>query len=65
MPDEQLRLLSYLRACGVREIEVHSLIAHGDSVIDTVFGVQAPLNLVIHDYSWFCPRISLTAGNNR
>ena len=64
MPDEQASLLSYLRACRVGEIEVHSLIGHGDSVIDLILGVEAPVNLVIHDYSWFCPRISLTNGNH-
>ena len=65
MPDEQASLLSYLRACRVGEIEVHSLIGHGDSVIDLILGVEVPVNLVIHDYSWFCPRISLTGGNHR
>ena len=58
-------MLSYLRACRVGEIEVHSLIGHSDSVIDLILGVQAPVDLVIHDYSWFCPRISLTNGNHR
>ena len=52
---------------GVRvsEIEVHSLIGHSDSVLDLIFDLRAPVDLVIHDYSWFCPRISLTAGDHR
>ena len=65
MPDERLQLLSCLRTCGVREIEVHSLIAHCNSVLDTAVDLQAPLDVVIHDYSWFCPRITLTAGDHR
>ena len=65
MPDERSQLLSCLRACGVREIEVHSLIGHYDSVLDTVIDLQVPLDVVIHDYSWFCPRITLTAGDHR
>ena len=65
MPDEQASLLSALRACGVRDIEVHSLIGHSDSVVDLILGLRAPVDLVIHDYSWFCPRISLTDGNYR
>ena len=65
MPDEQASLLSCLRACGVREIEVHSLIGHSDSVMDLILDLRVPVDLVIHDYSWFCPRISLTDGNHR
>ncbi len=65
MPDERDCLLSYLQACRVREIEVHSLIGHGDSVIDLLFGLAAPLHLIIHDYSWFCPRITLVSGDHR
>ena len=65
MPDERLQLLSCLRTCGVREIEVHSLIAHCNSVLDTAVDLQAPLDVVIHDYSLFCPRITLTAGDHR
>ena len=36
MPDEQASLLSAIRACGVREIDVHSLIGHSDSVVDLI-----------------------------
>ena len=61
----ELTLLKCLQACGVSEIEVHSLIGHGDSVIELILSLRAPLHLVIHDYSWFCPRISLTAGDHR
>jgi GT2 family glycosyltransferase len=65
LPDEQASLLSCLQGCGVSEIEVHSLIGHGDSVVDLILALGAPVNLVIHDYSWFCPRISLTRGDHR
>ncbi len=65
LPDEQAYLIACLKACNVGEIEVHSLIGHGDAVIDLVLGLRAPLHLVIHDYSWFCPRVSLTTGDHR
>ena len=47
------------------QIEVHSLIGHADTVIDLILGLRVPLHVMIHDYSWFCPRISLTAGDHR
>jgi GT2 family glycosyltransferase len=65
MPDEQASLLSALRAWRVRGIEVHSLIGHSDSVVDLILDLRVPVDLVIHDYSLFCPRISLTDGNYR
>ena len=58
-------MLKCLQTCRVSEIEVHSLIGHGDSVIELILSLRAPLHLLIHDYSWFCPRISLTAGDHR
>ena len=65
LPDERDFLLSCLRACGVRTIEVHSLVGHSDSVLGTILDLEAPVDLVIHDYSWFCPRITLTTGAHR
>jgi GT2 family glycosyltransferase/glycosyltransferase involved in cell wall biosynthesis len=65
MPDEQASLLSCLQEYGVGEIEVHSLIGHSDSVVDLILALRAPVDLRIHDYSWFCPRISLTGGDHR
>jgi GT2 family glycosyltransferase/glycosyltransferase involved in cell wall biosynthesis len=65
LPNEQHLLLSCLRACGVQVTEVHSLVGHSECVLDIVRDLQAPLDLVIHDYSWFCPRITLTTGDHR
>jgi glycosyltransferase involved in cell wall biosynthesis len=58
-------LTSCLKACGLREIEVHSLTGHDSSVVDLILDLQIPLDIVIHDYSWFCPRITLTTGDHR
>jgi GT2 family glycosyltransferase/glycosyltransferase involved in cell wall biosynthesis len=65
LPADRSHLKSCLEACNVGEIEVHSLIGHDDTVIDLILGLRLPLHLVIHDYSWFCARISLTAGDYR
>jgi GT2 family glycosyltransferase/glycosyltransferase involved in cell wall biosynthesis len=65
MPDERAELLACLRACRVSEIEVHSLIGHGGSVAQLIVDLQVPFHVVVHDYSWFCPRVSLMGGNDR
>ena len=46
-------------------IAVHSLIGHDDSLIDLLREQPAPLEVAIHDYAWFCPRITLTAVGHR
>jgi GT2 family glycosyltransferase/glycosyltransferase involved in cell wall biosynthesis len=65
MPSERKFLMSCLKACGVHEIEVHSLTGHDRSVVDLIVDLQKPLDIVVHDYSWFCARITLTAGDHR
>ena len=65
LPDERASLISCLEACNVCAVEVHSLIGHADTVIDLILGLRVPIYVMIHDYSWFCPRISLTAGDHR
>jgi GT2 family glycosyltransferase len=65
MPSERAELLECLRACRVSEIEVHSLIGHNDSISQLIFDLRVPFHVVVHDYSWFCPRISLRGGDDR
>jgi hypothetical protein len=47
MPDERTDLLNCLQTCGVGEIEVHSLIGHGDSVVELILSIRARLHLVV------------------
>ena len=65
LPNEHDRLLSCLRTSNVRATEIHSLVGHSNSVLDVVDDLRTPIDLVIHDYSWFCPRITLTTGDHR
>jgi GT2 family glycosyltransferase/glycosyltransferase involved in cell wall biosynthesis len=65
LPEESAALVGCLRDCAIREIEVNSLIGHDENIIDVIREQTAPLDIVIHDYSWFCPRITLTTFDNR
>jgi GT2 family glycosyltransferase/glycosyltransferase involved in cell wall biosynthesis len=65
LPEERDALAECLRACAVAAIEVNSLVGHAECLVDLLLAHTAPLDLVIHDYSWFCPRITLTTGGNR
>ena len=66
MPDERLQLVilpSNMRCARDRGAQSHQRTAIAFSIL--AVDLQAPLDVVIHDYSWFCPRITLTAGDHR
>jgi GT2 family glycosyltransferase/glycosyltransferase involved in cell wall biosynthesis len=65
LPDDRAALTSCLRDCGVAQIEVNSLIGYADSFVDFIREHEIPYDVVVHDYSWFCPRITLTTGDHR
>jgi GT2 family glycosyltransferase len=65
LPKERAALVDCLHDCAIREIEVNSLIGHDASMIDVILEYTVPLDVVIHDYAWFCPRITLTAFGHR
>jgi GT2 family glycosyltransferase/glycosyltransferase involved in cell wall biosynthesis len=65
LPDESDAFAACLKACGVTAIEVNSMIGHTDSLVDLLLALDIPFDVVIHDYSWFCPRITLTTGGHR
>ncbi len=45
--------------------EVHSLVGH-DARLPRLFDrLRIPYELVVHDYSWICPRINLVSSGNR
>jgi GT2 family glycosyltransferase/glycosyltransferase involved in cell wall biosynthesis len=65
LPQEQAALQACLQDCAVRAVEVNSLVGHAAELVDLVLAQKLPFDVVIHDYSWFCPRITLTTGEHR
>jgi GT2 family glycosyltransferase/glycosyltransferase involved in cell wall biosynthesis len=65
LPEDGPALSACLDACAITEIEVNSLVGHHDSLVDLLLGRAVPVDVVIHDYAWFCPRITLTAAARR
>jgi len=45
--------------------EVHQTIGHGRALLGLFRELGIPYDAVIHDYSWFCPRINLIGPENR
>ncbi len=49
----------------IEEIEVHHFLDLDARVIDTVRALGVPYDVVVHDYSWICPRVTLIDGSGR
>jgi GT2 family glycosyltransferase len=65
IPRELPALISLLRAARSEAIEAHHLADYPGAVYDLITQLGIPYDVHVHDYAWFCPRISLVAANNR
>ncbi len=63
--DELAMLASLLRAVRPRRMEVHHLLGHDHAVLDLARRLAIPYEVRLHDYAWFCPRISLLGAGER
>lgn len=64
VPRDLADLLGLLRSCGIVSIEVHHFVGHDWSVLAALHSLDAPIDVHVHDYAWYCPRITLTRLNH-
>jgi GT2 family glycosyltransferase len=65
LPDEVEPLIGFLMAESLREVEVHHLLGHAPTIIDVIARLTLPYRVYIHDYSYWCPRITLCTKGPR
>ena len=65
MPRERPALLRLLRAAKADRIEAHHLADYPPAIYDLIAQLGLPYDVHVHDYAWFCPRVSLVAAHNR
>jgi GT2 family glycosyltransferase len=65
IPSELKLLARFLKADHPIRAEVHSLIGHDHRLLDLFRYLGIPYHAIIHDYSWFCPRINLVGPTRR
>ena len=65
MPREMPALLRLLRASRPEVIEAHHLADHPPQIHDLVTRLGVPCDVHVHDYAWFCPRVSLLGAHDR
>jgi GT2 family glycosyltransferase/glycosyltransferase involved in cell wall biosynthesis len=65
LPDEMDTLAGLLTACGIGKIEIHHFLGLDPSIFAIAERLRVPYEVVLHDYSWLCPRINLVDGRGR
>ncbi|MDG6094028.1 glycosyltransferase [Acetobacter sp. AN02] len=65
LPDEQERLLALFDRRSVAFIEIHHLSGHHRSIRRLARDLDVPVEIWLHDYAVFCPRITLTGVTGR
>ena len=65
LPRELPRLAALLRGDRPAHVELHHLLGHDASVLDLAAALGVPWDAYVHDYAWFCPRISLLSYGRR
>ncbi len=62
LPDEFDSLVGLLFKCGIESIELHHFLGLHPKALEIPERLAAPYEIVIHDYSWICPRVTLLDG---
>jgi GT2 family glycosyltransferase/glycosyltransferase involved in cell wall biosynthesis len=65
VPAELRELARLLRGDRVLTIEVHHLLGHHHDVLQLEKMLAVPIDMHVHDYALFCPRISLVGRDGR
>jgi GT2 family glycosyltransferase len=65
MPQELDALAALLRQDRPSAVELHHFIGHDPAILSLAARLGLPCDVVVHDYAWFCPRITLVAAGNR
>ncbi|RFC62173.1 glycosyltransferase [Fulvimarina endophytica] len=63
--DEFGPLMDLLQSLRIERIEIHHTLHHHPQVFDLPALLAVPYEIVVHDYSWICPRMALVDGSGR
>ncbi len=65
LPDEVEELAALLGPDRPHAVELHHLLGHHPTVAGLAARLGVPLDVHVHDYHWFCPRIALVGRERR
>ncbi len=62
---ERASLLRTLRRLGPVRLEFHHRLGHPPALLALPRALGLPYSVYLHDYAWFCPRVTLTTPDGR
>jgi GT2 family glycosyltransferase/glycosyltransferase involved in cell wall biosynthesis len=65
LPADETQLLRFLQEDTPDAIEVHHLLGYSPSILALIRALGLPYQVFIHDYSYWCPRITLCTKGPR
>jgi GT2 family glycosyltransferase/glycosyltransferase involved in cell wall biosynthesis len=65
IPRDLNALRKLLHDLNLESVEIQHFMGLDARVVETVRGLPVVYDVVIHDYSWVCPRVTLIDGTNR
>jgi GT2 family glycosyltransferase/glycosyltransferase involved in cell wall biosynthesis len=65
IPSDLAALAAVLRGLSFDAIEIQHFLHVDARVIEAVRGLGVPYDIVVHDYAWICPRVTLIDGSGR
>jgi GT2 family glycosyltransferase/glycosyltransferase involved in cell wall biosynthesis len=65
IPQQFGELLELLCATKPVCVELHHFLGHHPHLLKLADCLKIPLDIVVHDYAWFCPQITLTGTDHR
>jgi GT2 family glycosyltransferase/glycosyltransferase involved in cell wall biosynthesis len=58
-------LAAFLREDKPVRVELHHFVGHDPAVLGLAAALDVPYDVVVHDYAWVCPRITLIGADKR
>ena len=58
-------LKAFLRGDKPASVELHHFIGHDPAMLELADALNVPYDVVVHDYAWVCPRVTLVGPDKR
>lgn len=65
IPEEHQQLKSLLASLPIESVEIHHFLGLDPRLVSTALAFGTSYDVYLHDYSWICPRITLTNETGR
>lgn len=61
--NEAADFASFLRSLTIEQVELHHVLGLDAAFIDSCFAIGAPVDIFLHDFSFYCPRLTLLGAD--